>query len=372
MLFDKVLKDHNSDSPESTLNVRYIAKYGNNKSQKSIKLNPYLNKMNSFPHITKYKANDLRKEQFNSYTNENMDFFRLDHLCECDRNSYHNIFMDKIMPINRNENFQKFNEIGKNIKYLDYLKENTLLNQNRIINRNIISERELEIAKKREQYYSNKFPKYQKVHEDKNNIESYNYKSKINNNRYNNQGIDSYNFYDNINNNNPYKRPINKSNSTISIGRNYLNKFEKNYNNNYDNHFENKRNQSYSNLYLSNINNYSIKEGDKNYFEESTKLKLYPTFPRETLNNDNIKSLYNQESYRTLINSNPFYIAYNENSKNIGFLKKNGDFSNEEKIYKNKFFFRNKSTDVFSDRINKKMHNFNSHFNKFKNQVYSQ
>ena len=126
MLFDKVLKDHNSDSPESTLKVRYIANYGNSKSQKSIKLNPYLNEMNILPKI-KYKVNDLRKEQFNSYSNENMDFFRLDHLCECDRNNYHNIFMDKIVPINRSENFQKFNELGKNIKYLDYLKENTLL-----------------------------------------------------------------------------------------------------------------------------------------------------------------------------------------------------------------------------------------------------
>ena len=371
MLFDKVLKDHNSDSPESTLKVRYIANYGNSKSQKSIKLNPYLNEMNILPKI-KYKVNDLRKEQFNSYTNENMDFFRLDHLCECDRDNYHNKFMDKVVPINRSENFQKFNELGKNIKYLDYLKENTLLNQNRIINRNIISERDLEIAKKREKYYSNKAPNYQNDLGDKNNIESYNYKNNNDNNRYFNQGNNSYNFYDNINNNNPYNRPINKSNSTISISGNYLNKFNKNYNNDYDNHFENKRNQSYSNLYLSNINNYSIKEGDKNYFEESTKFKLYPTFPREPLNKDKIKSLYNQDSYRTLINNNPFYIAYNENSKNLGFLKKIGDFSNYEKIYKNRFFFRNKSTDVFSDRVNKKMHNFNSHFNNFKNQVYNQ
>ena len=363
MLFDKVLKDHNSDSPESTLKVKYIVNYGNNKSQKSIKLNPYLNKMNLFPKI-KYKANDLRKEQFNSYSNENMDFFRLDHLCECDRDNYHNIFMDKIVPINRSENFQKFNEIGKNIKYLDYLKENTLLNQNRTINRNIISERDMEIAKKREKYYSNKPPNYQDSHVDKYNIESYNYKNRNDNNRYINQGINSYNFHDNINVYDPYERSINKSNSTISISRNNLNTFE----NNYDNHFGNKRNQSYSNLYLSNINNYSIKEGDKNYFEESTKLKLYPTFPRDPLNKDKIKSLYNQDSYRALINNNPFYIAYNENSKNLGFLKKNGDFSNYEKIYKNKFFFRNNSTDLFTNRVNKKMNIFNSHFNNYKNQ----
>ncbi len=45
-----------------------------------------------------------------------MDFFRLAHLRECDKNSYHNKYMDYLQPINRIENFDKFNEDGKNIK----------------------------------------------------------------------------------------------------------------------------------------------------------------------------------------------------------------------------------------------------------------
>ena len=79
---------------------------------------------------------------------------------------------------------------------------------------------------------------------------------------------------------------------------------------------------------MSNINDYSIKEGDTNFYEKNTKLKLYPTFLKNNTNNEKIHRLYNQDNYKNLINNNPFYKAYNENSKNIGFLRRNGDFSN--------------------------------------------
>ena len=62
--------------------------------------------------------------------------------------------MDKLKPINRSENFQKFNQIRNNIQYIDYLKENRLLNQNKKIIRYIISDKEKETNKIRKKYFT--------------------------------------------------------------------------------------------------------------------------------------------------------------------------------------------------------------------------
>ena len=150
-----IMKDRNSESPDSTLKVNYVVDFGKGITDRRIKLNPILFKNNKIinPKI-KFRISELRKEQFNSYSNENMDFFRLDHVSERDRNNYHNIFMDKLKPINRSENFQKFNQIRNNIQYIDYLKENRLLNQNKKIIRNIISDKEKETNKIRKKYFT--------------------------------------------------------------------------------------------------------------------------------------------------------------------------------------------------------------------------
>ena len=107
-----IMKDRNSESPESSLKVNYVVNFGKDMTQRTVKLNPVLFRNNKIiiPK-KKFRISESRKEEFNSYSNENMDFFRLDHISECDRNNYHNIFMDKLKPINRSSNFQKFNEI---------------------------------------------------------------------------------------------------------------------------------------------------------------------------------------------------------------------------------------------------------------------
>ena len=187
-----IMKDRNSESQDSTLKVNYIVNFGKDITQRRVKLNPILFKNNKIdkPNI-KFRINELRKEQFNSYSNENMDFFRLDHVSECDRNNYHNFFMDKLKPINRKENFQKLNEIGKYIKYLDYLKENRLLNQNKKILRNIVSEKEKETELIRKKYYTQDIDK--KILPDINNSNN-----NINNNSFNNNENLNDNFNDNI------------------------------------------------------------------------------------------------------------------------------------------------------------------------------
>ena len=96
-----IMKDRNSESPDSTLKVNYVVDFGKGITDRRIKLNPILFKNNKIinPKI-KFRISELRKEQFNSYSNENMDFFRLDYLKECDRNHYHNKYLNNLTPIN--------------------------------------------------------------------------------------------------------------------------------------------------------------------------------------------------------------------------------------------------------------------------------
>ena len=106
---------HNSESPESTLNVKYKYKEGT----KSLELNQnHIHRYNNILPKINNKSSSLRQQHFNSYTNENMDFFRLDYLKECDRNHFHNKYMNNLTPVNRNENFDKLKEAGEKIKYI--------------------------------------------------------------------------------------------------------------------------------------------------------------------------------------------------------------------------------------------------------------
>ena len=348
-----IMKDHNSESIDSTLKVNYVVDFGKNYDQRNVRLNPVLFKNSKINTPNKkFKINELRKEHYNSYSNENMDFFRLDYLCEVDRNNYHNYFMDRLKPINRKENFQKFNEIGKNIKYLDYLKENRLLNQNRKLIKNIYSDKEIETSKLRKKYY--------KINKD----EDKNIFPDINNNINNNNENDRY-----LNNNlndeeNDYDKNIFKNrvnNQYLNRQKNYINRSMPILNRN-----ELKNNKGFSKSYISNINDYSIKEGDKNIFPERNKIKLRPIVSKNYTNNEQVNSLYNSHK---IINENesPFYVAYNEINKNGGFYKRKEDISRFDKIIQSPVYLRNNKS-VLDKNDYRDMKNFNSvnfHKNKF-------
>ena len=277
-----IVKDHNLDSQDSTLKVKYIRNYDNkDKDYKKIKLNPLFHKKKLLLPQIKYKPNSLRKEQFDSYSNENMDFFRLDYLCECNRNNYHNKSMDEVSAINRKENFEKFNEMGKNIKYLDYIKGNYILSQNKIINNNI--------------------------------------------------GITK----SNNNYNNPRKNnDFHKSNSQI-------------YNSNLCGNNTFGDNKNYSNLYLMNMNDYSIKENDN--FNSDTINKFSTVSPQKI----------------------PFYKAYYNNMSSCGFKKKESSLDNYDKNCGNRYFYRNDNNPPpkYCNNINN--FNYNNHFNKNESQSNS-
>ena len=351
-----IMKDRNSESIDSTLKVNYIVNFGKNITQRRVRLNPILfrnykiDKSNN-----KFRANELRKEQFNSYSNENMDFFRLDYVSECDRNNYHNCFMDKLKPVNRKENFQKFNEVGKYIKYLDYLKENRLLNQNKKILRNIISDKEKETAQIRKKYYTKDI--------EKNILHDINIDSKDNNNTI------SFNNNDNLNDNlNDYSLNNEKNNYDENVFRNrIINPFQiKQKNNNNENKLTNSLSYRYfkkpfnvsSNSYISNINDYSIQEGDKNLYPKKNKLKLRPILPKNYVNDEQIRRLFNIKKVND--KDIPFYLAYNSINKNGGFNKRGADISRYIALQQNNIFYRNKKNNLDKNQY-QDIKNFNSH-----------
>jgi hypothetical protein len=117
-----------------------MVKYDKNKKNKSVLLNPFLNfrgRTNKMRGGVKF--NEMRNEQFHSYSNENMDFFRLNHLFESDRSSYHNKLMDKINPINRSQSFIDLIKNSKIIKEIDYLKRDIVISQNVYMNKAIFN-----------------------------------------------------------------------------------------------------------------------------------------------------------------------------------------------------------------------------------------
>ena len=313
MLKKSIMSYHNSESPDSPLGVKYkyIKTLGEDIKNNDI-IKSHTPKHNLLPMINykKFatKDNDLRHEHFNSYSNENMDFFRLDYLKECDRNHYHNKYMNNIIPINRSENFEKLKKERKNIKFIDSLKKNFLLkkenNNKPLFNENLFTSE---------------------------NIISNNYYKKINNNNSNNlynndKHFDRYNYNKNIINHNGGDSIFTK----ITIDE-----------------------PNYSGSYLSNINDYSIKENHNisQYNVKSTKnlskmndlRKQSHLFCKDVINNDLPALFYKLYDYH--INKDGFkkqnniFSDFANNSKKPGYItrKKYPMKINLTPIKKNKF-----------------------------------
>jgi hypothetical protein len=237
------------------------------------------------------------------------------------------------------------------IKYLDYLKQNFLLSQNKIINEKIMSNKDIEISKRRKEYYAHK------MQSNNNDINLVDKKIK-------NDNIIKYNYSENnimnnnlktINYDHSYRKQITKSNSSLSKNNNHLNINNGDLNSNL-----NGLQKSIPNLYLPNIQNFSNKDAGTKLYDDRSKIQIYQTNPNDSSKRYKSRNLFNQEKYKDLLNNNPFSIAYNENKKK-GFLKKNGIFSNYNKVYKkNKMLFRNNTIDINNNNIvNKRLPIYN-------------
>ena len=213
-----------------------------------------------------------------------------------------------------------------------------------------MSNKDIEISKRREKYYANK-------------TQSNNNDINLADNKEKNDNIIKYNFSESnimnknmntINNDHSYRKEITKSNSSLLINKNHFKLNNINSNSN-----ENGLQKSISNLYLPNIQNFSIKDAGTKLYDERSKMEIYQTNPNDS-KRDNNRYLFKQEKFKDLINNNPFYIAYNEN-KQKGFLKKSGIFSNYDKVYKkNKMLFRNNTIDINdNNKANKRLPIFN-------------
>ena len=311
MNIKKNISYRNSDSPESTLKVKYKYKEGT----KTIEINEsntpkkYLfSSLNNNKSIN--RSNILREQHFNSYSNENMDFFRLDYLKECDRDHYHNKYMNNLTPINRNENFDKLNANREKIRYLDSLKKNFLFKKENNNN-------------KKDFFKENIFTSE--------NIIKNNYYKKIDN-RYN------------TNNNNNNNKNLSTNNNRYENNSFNYNKSNRDNNNDINNDSKIYKNITiedplkYSGAYLSNINDYSIKENqemnpydkgnlNKNISKRSVLSEQSHLFCKDVINNDMPALFYKIYDYN--INNNGFKIQnnifsnYMHNSNKPGYITRN-------------------------------------------------
>ena len=268
MIYKNNISYRNSDSPESTLKVKYKYKDGTKTIELNQNLSPFnniLTKINSSKSIN--KSNELRQQHFNSYSNENMDFFRLDYLKECDRNHYHNKYLNNLTPINRNEHLDKLKEHREKIKYLDSIKKNFLLkkenNKKEFFKENLYTSENII----RNNYY-NKF---------------YNLYSSNNKRDTNNEKVSQAKLFNNISIEEP----------------------------------------KYSGAYLSNVNDYSIKENQE----------INPYNKRNINNNISKRAILSKQSHlfcKDVINNDMpslFFKLYDYKMKNNGFKKQNDIFS---------------------------------------------
>ena len=297
----------NSDSPESTLKVKYKYKEGTKTieiNQSHTPKNYLLLNLNNNKSIN--RSNILREQHFKSYSNENMDFLK-----ECDRDHYHNKYMSNLLPINRNEHFNKLNANREKIRYLDSLKKNFL---------------------------------FKKENNNKNN----NKKDYFNDNIFTSENIIKNNFYKKIDKRYNTNKNINKN---LHINNN---RYENNsFNNSKSNRYNDKDIQNdakiyknitiedpmkYSGAYLSNINDYSIKENqemnpydkgnlNKNISKRSVLSEQSHLFCKDVINNDMPALFYKIYDYN--INNNGFKIQnnifsnYMHNSNKPGYITRN-------------------------------------------------
>lgn len=308
--------NHNSDSPESMLSVKYKIKYDDIKGSKTIELNPFhfKNKLTIESNPIKNKESQLRKQQFESYTNENMDFFRLDYLNECDRSNHHNRYMDILTPINRSETFQKINNDGQKIKFIDSLKKNFLLNQDKNIMRNILYKKpkynveENNFSSLQNIINRNNSPIYDNISMKNMDNNSYSYPQ-----TYQNREKNNFIFYRNTPLTNKFQ--VNKS-CELNLSENRHGKFSKEFNT------INNEIPNCSSSYISNLNDYSVNEDTKNkpykpeikICKESELIRNCHLFCKDVVNG---------------CSPSLFYKVYDKNFNDYqGFKKENNIFSN--------------------------------------------
>ena len=95
--------------------------------------------------INRKKTNQMQGSLLNSYTNESMDMFRLSSNREANRNGYHNKYYDNIQSLDRSNELKAYESNKNKIKLIDILKSNYKMSQDPNYLRKIISNKESDL-----------------------------------------------------------------------------------------------------------------------------------------------------------------------------------------------------------------------------------
>lgn len=95
--------------------------------------------------INRKKINQMQGSLLNSYTNESMDMFRLSSNREANRNGYHNKYYDNIQSLDRSNELKAYESNKNKIKLIDILKSNYKMSQDPNYLRKIISNKESDL-----------------------------------------------------------------------------------------------------------------------------------------------------------------------------------------------------------------------------------
>lgn len=266
-----------------------------------------------YPHINRKKPNELRTYLLNSFTNENMDMFRLNCNKDVNRSGYHNKYYDNIMGLDRSEGIKQYENNKNKIYLIDTLKSNYLMSQNQNYLKKIISNEEAQLISQKnlhqnkQKYLNNSFSPLT-FEETKMLQENYNINNKI-----------------------PYK--LSRSvNSKELLNKDVVSSYQ----------------SKISPLYLINMNDYQISEGDKENPQREFVFQMKDYKVKDPIK-DKIMIINNNNKV-AISKWSPFYENYMK-IRNKGFYREGGQFSEYVNTHRKEFDEMQKDVDDKREKI---------------------
>ena len=257
--------------------------------------------------INRKKTNQMQGSLLNSYTNESMDMFRLSSNREANRNGYHNKYYDNIQSIDRSNELKAYERNKNKIKLIDILKSNYKMSQDPNYLRKIISNKESDLlSQKNKNTFEYNDTSKQMLHPSE---------VKKLNQDYNTQNRIPFRLSKIVNNTQLH------SSCTCS---------------------------NISPLYLMNINDYSISEGDKANTDRSFIYSMKSYRVKDPIANE--VRYVNNKNVIAVGKWSPFYENYSR-LKDRGFDRQGGVFSEYVNMHRKEFNEMQKEIDDKRERI---------------------
>lgn len=255
--------------------------------------------------INRKKSNQMQGSLLNSYTNESMDIFRLSSNREANRNGYHNKYYDNIQSIDRSNELKAYESNKNKIKLIDILKSNYKMSQDPNYLRKIISNKESDLLSQKNTFEYNDTSK-QMLHPSE---------VKKLNQDYNTQNRIPFRLSKIVNNT--------KLHSSCTCS-------------------------NISPLYLMNINDYSISEGDKANTDRSFIYSMKSYRVKDPIANE-VRYVDNKNVIG-VGKWSPFYENYSR-LKDRGFYRQGGVFSEYVNMHRKEFNEMQKEIDDKREKI---------------------